>query len=152
MSILIAAIENQRDKEISALCDTYIKRLGPLIITKLELLPGSKLKDPAQQQLKETESLLKLAKPGDKLILCDEKGQSFTSEKFAEFISKELANSRGRLIFAIGGSYGFNREVLPAHTSIRLSDFTFPHQLARLVLCEQIYRAANIIKGTGYHH
>jgi 23S rRNA (pseudouridine1915-N3)-methyltransferase len=67
-------------------------------------------------------------------------------------IEGELSNIRGKLIIGIGGAYGFTQEALKNYPSIKLSDLTFPHHLARLVLIEQVYRAYNIQKGTGYHH
>lgn len=119
---------------------------------KLELLPAARTPDPEVQKSKETETLLKLMKPGDTLILCDERGKTFSSRGFATYIEKTLSQSRGKIIFAIGGAYGFTDKIRNQYPSIRLSDFVFPHQLARLVLTEQIYRALNILKGTGYHH
>ena len=152
MAIVIAVIENHKNKEIDSLCADYLKKLTGTYATKLEILPAARVSDPVQQKLKETETILKLAKPGDKLILCDEHGKNHDSLSFASLIDKELSNIRGKIIFAIGGAYGFTQEALKQHPSIKLSDLTFPHHLARLVLVEQVYRAYNIQKGTGYHH
>lgn len=152
MSILILAIENHKEKEIDLLCDKFLKRMQGNMVAKIELLPAARVKDPEMQKQKETQAVLKFCKPGDKLFLCDELGQTLTSLAFAKLIEKELSTSRGRLIFAIGGSYGFTKEVLQSYPKIRLSDFTLPHHLARLVLSEQLYRAYAILNGTGYHH
>ena len=150
--ILIAAIENHKNAEIDALCADYVKRCGPMHSVKLELLPAARTPDPEAQKAKESETLLKLMKPGDTLILCDERGKAFTSRGFSTYIEKTLSQSRCKIIFAIGGAYGFTEEVRKQYPCIKLSEFVFPHQLARLVLTEQIYRALNITKGTGYHH
>lgn len=150
--ILIAAIENHKNPEIDALCNDYVKRCSPMHAVKLELLPAARTPDPEAQKVKESETLLKLMKPGDTLILCDERGKTFSSRAFATHLEKTLAQSRGKIIIAIGGAYGFTDELRNQYPSIRLSDFVFPHHLARLVLTEQIYRALNILKGTGYHH
>ena len=150
--ILIAAIENHKNAEIDALCADYVKRCGPMHSVKLELLPAARTPDPEAQKAKESETLLKMMKPGDTLILCDERGKAFTSRGFSTYIEKTLSQSRGKIIFAIGGAYGFTEEVRKQYPCIKLSEFVFPHQLARLVLTEQIYRALNITKGTGYHH
>lgn len=150
--ILIAAIENHKNADIDALCADYVKRCGPMHSVKLELLPAARTPDPEAQKVKESETVLKLMKPGDTLILCDERGKAFTSRGFSTYIEKTLSQSRGKIIFAIGGAYGFTEEVRQQYPCIKLSDLVFPHHLARLVLTEQIYRALNITKGTGYHH
>ena len=152
MALLVACIENHKDPEIERLCAKYIQRIEKLHPMKLELIPAARVKDAQQQKEKETASILKLLKPGDELILCDERGQTFNSMAFAKFLDKEFSISRGRLILAIGGAYGFTDEALQRYRKIKLSDFTFPHHLARLVLIEQLYRGLSILKGRPYHH
>ncbi|MFY7946433.1 MAG: 23S rRNA (pseudouridine(1915)-N(3))-methyltransferase RlmH [Bacteroidia bacterium] len=152
MALLVACIENHKDPEIERLCAKYIQRIEKLHPMKLELIPAARVKDAQQQKEKETASILKLLKPGDELILCDERGQTFNSMAFAKFLDKEFSISRGRLILAIGGAYGFTDEALQRYRKIKLSDFTFPHHLARLVLVEQLYRGLSILKGSPYHH
>lgn len=152
MAIIIAVIENHKNKEIDSLCSEYLKKLTGTFATKLEILPAARVTDPGLQKIKETETVLKLSKPGDKLILCDEHGKNHNSLSFSKMIESELATIRGKLILAIGGAYGFTQDALKQYPSIKLSDLTFPHHLARLVLIEQVYRAYNIQKGTGYHH
>jgi 23S rRNA (pseudouridine1915-N3)-methyltransferase len=152
MAVIVACIENHKDPEIDKLCAKYLQRIDKLHAIKLELIPAARVKDAKQQKEKETAAILKLVKPGDELILCDERGQSHTSVAFAKFLDKEFSMSRGRLIIAIGGAYGFTEEALQRYRKIKLSDFTFPHHLARLVLVEQIYRGLSILKGSPYHH
>jgi|694.fasta_scaffold17700_12 23S rRNA (pseudouridine1915-N3)-methyltransferase len=152
MALLVACIENHKDPEIERLCAKYIQRIEKLHPMKLELISAARVKDAQQQKEKETASILKLLKPGDELILCDERGQTFNSMAFAKFLDKEFSISRGRLILAIGGAYGFTDEALQRYRKIKLSDFTFPHHLARLVLVEQLYRGLSILKGSPYHH
>jgi len=150
--ILIAAIENHKNPEIDALIAEYIKRLQPFHAVSLTLLPAARVQSSEQQQLKETESLLKLAKPGDTLFLLDETGKQTNSLEFSNLITQSLNQSRGKIIFCIGGAYGFTAEAKQKFPKLKMSDWVFPHQIARLVLVEQIYRSFNIIKGTGYHH
>ena len=150
--ILIAAIENHKNSEIDALCADYVKRCAPMHAVKIELLPAARTPDAETQKAKESETLLKIMKPGDTLILCDERGKTFSSRAFATQLEKTLSQSRGKIIIAIGGAYGFTEAVRQQYPCIKLSEFVFPHHLARLVLTEQIYRALNILKGTGYHH
>lgn len=152
MALLLAAIENHRDPEIDLLCRKYLQRLNGPWKMELQLLPAARVSEPEQQKKQETAAVLKLLKPGDRLFLCDERGKTYDSLKFAALLDKELSDLRGRIIIAIGGAYGFTPEALGQHPCIRLSDLTFPHHLARLVLAEQVYRAMCISRGTGYHH
>ena len=150
--ILIAAIENHKNPEIDALIAEYIKRLQPLPPVSVTLLPAARVQSSALQQQKETESLLKLAKPGDTLFLMDETGKATNSLEFANLITQSLNQSRGKIIVCIGGAYGFTSDAKQKFPKLKMSEWVFPHQIARLVLVEQIYRSFNIIKGTGYHH
>jgi len=150
--ILIAAIENHKNPEIDALIAEYLKRLQPLHSVSLTLLPAARVNYSEQQQIKETEALLKMAKPGDTLFLLDETGKQTNSLEFSNLITQSLNQSRGKIIFCIGGAYGFTAEAKQKFPKLKMSDWVFPHQIARLVLVEQIYRSFNIIKGTGYHH
>jgi 23S rRNA (pseudouridine1915-N3)-methyltransferase len=108
---------------------------------------------PNQQKQKEGEILLKLVKSEDVLCLLDEKGFSFTSTQFAKHIEKKQLAGVKSWVLVIGGAHGFSEEVYArANEKIRLSDMTYPHDLVRIVLLEQLYRAFTIIRGEGYHH
>lgn len=150
--IVVAAIENHKNPEIDFLCADYLKRCAPMHTVKIALLPAARTPDPEIQKIKESETLRKFMKAGDTLILCDERGKSFTSKGFAHYLDKTLSQSRGKIVIAIGGAYGFTETLRNEYPSIRLSDWIFPHHLARVVMTEQIYRALTILKGTGYHH
>ncbi len=152
MAIVLAAIENHRNREIEALCQVYLQRLSGKYKCELVLLPAAKVQDPKVQQEKETASLEKVIKPGDKLYLLDERGKRSDSLQFSQQLEGDLNSVRGRVIFAIGGAYGFTEEARRKYEALRMSDWVFPHQLARLVLIEQLYRAAQIAKGSAYHH
>lgn len=152
MSILIAAIENHKEPAIDALCEKYLQRLNGPWKTTLQRLPAARVKEPEKQKQIETESLQKIIKPEDVVLLCDENGKTLTSTAFSGLIQGKLDTLRGRLIIGIGGSYGFTPEFMKVHACIRLSDMTLPHHLARLLLCEQLYRAMSIQKGSAYHH
>ncbi len=106
-----------------------------------------------QQKEKEGELILAQVKPGDELILLDEKGKEFRSVDFAGFLEKKMLSGIKNLVFCIGGPYGFSAEVYRNATSkISLSKMTFSHQMVRLIFCEQLYRALTILKGEPYHH
>jgi 23S rRNA (pseudouridine1915-N3)-methyltransferase len=101
----------------------------------------------------ESELVISALKPDDYLIALDEKGKPLSSEKLARFIQDRGNESVKRLIFLIGGAYGLDERVLTkAKFTWSLSTLTFPHQLVRLILAEQIYRACSIIRNEKYHH
>ena len=103
-------------------------------------------------QEKEGQLILKRVKPGDHMILLDERGREFNSISFAEH-PNSLEGRVRHLLFVIGGPYGFSREVYDrADARISLSKLTFSHQLVRVIFMEQIYRAYTILKGEPYHH
>ncbi len=101
----------------------------------------------------EGELIVQQLKPGDEVFLLDEKGNSFSSRSFSGFIDKRLMVGTKRLVFIIGGPYGFSDEVYQkASGRIALSQMTFSHQMVRLIFVEQLYRAMSILKGEPYHH
>jgi 23S rRNA (pseudouridine1915-N3)-methyltransferase len=102
---------------------------------------------------REGESILSKLDPADYLVLLDERGEQFTSEEFSGFISKILTQPFRRLVFGVGGVFGFSEEVYKrANAKISLSNMTFSHQMVRLLFMEQIYRAFTIMRGEPYHH
>ena len=102
---------------------------------------------------KEGELILKNIDPMDQLVLLDEKGKSFSSADFSNFLNQKLLSSTKRLVFVIGGAFGFSEEVYKrADSKISLSKMTFSHQMIRLIFKEQLYRAFTILKGQKYHH
>jgi 23S rRNA (pseudouridine1915-N3)-methyltransferase len=108
---------------------------------------------PELQKSKEGELILKQLKSEDQLCLLDEKGKAFTSVNFSKHIEKKQLAGTKSLVLVIGGAHGFSDEVYArANEQVRLSDMTFPHDLVRIVLVEQLYRAFTIIRGEGYHH
>ena len=108
-----------------------------------------------ESDLKKAEGILILnqLKKDDYLIVLDERGQQFTSEKLASFIQQCSNESKKNIIFLIGGAFGVSNEVLErADFTWSLSQLVFPHQLVRMILAEQIYRACTINKNEKYHH
>ena len=109
----------------------------------------------SKENIKEEEGKLILnhIQGSDYIILMDEKGTDFSSRGFSEWIQKQMNSGRKRLIFIIGGPYGFSPEIyLKADYKIGLSKMTFTHEMAKLILSEQVYRAMTILKGEPYHH
>lgn len=101
---------------------------------------------------REGERILKQIGPGDKVVLLDGQGRGMTSEAFAAFLERQLASGRGKPTFVIGGAEGVSQAVRDrADQVLSLSTMTLPHELARLVLLEQLYRGFTILKGKRYH-
>ena len=109
--------------------------------------------NPISLKKMEAEKILGKLKPDDYLVLLDENGKSFSSVEFADYIQKKENQSIKKLIFLIGGAYGFDERVYErANNKISLSSMTFSHQLIRLIFMEQLYRAYTIINNFPYHN
>ena len=104
-------------------------------------------------KIKEGKLILKNIDPMDQLVLLDEKGKSFSSIDFSNFLNQKLLDSTKRLVFVVGGAFGFSEEIYKrADSKLSLSKMTFSHQMIRLIFKEQLYRAFTILKGEKYHH
>lgn len=136
--------------------DLYVKRLGhylPFSVEVIGALKNNKNLSEVQQKQREGELILAMLKPGDMLILLDEKGKQYTSVAFATYIEKFMLAGTRNLVFAVGGPYGFSDAVYEkASAKLGLSEMTFSHQMVRLIFVEQLYRAMTILKGEPYHH
>ena len=106
-----------------------------------------------EQKLKEAQKIIESVGKDDYVVLLDEKGKEFRTVEFAEWLGNRLMMPNKRIMFVIGGPWGFPEELNKiADMKISLSKMTFPHQLVRLLFIEQLYRAFTIIKGEPYHH
>jgi len=156
MTIKLLAIGKTDNKQLQALIDDYTKRLGHYINFELEIIPDlKKVKHltEAQQKAKEGELILAKLNSSDVLILLDENGKQYNSVGFADYIQKHMNSGLKQLVFVIGGPYGFSEDVYKkAIGKISLSRMTFSHQMVRLFVVEQIYRAFTILKNEPYHH
>lgn len=134
----------------------YQQRLTHYVPFSIEELPDIKnTKNLSEEQQKEREAdmLFEKLQPGDVLVLLDEKGKEFTSREFSLYLENKMQTVAKRLVFLIGGPYGFSPRVYDAaQGKISLSKMTFSHQMVRLFLVEQIYRAYTIMRGEPYHH
>ena len=134
----------------------YEKRLKYYIPYEMKVIPdvrNTKNMSEIQQKEREGELLLGQLEAADYVILLDEKGNEYTSKAFADFLAQKMLTSMKRLVFIIGGPYGFSEEVYKrAHMKISLSKMTFSHQMVRMIFTEQLYRAMTILKGEPYHH
>jgi len=102
---------------------------------------------------KEGETILGLLKKEDYLVLLDERGKQLSSEGLAEFIQQRANESQKNIIFLIGGAFGVSKELMDrANYKWSLSQLVFPHQIVRMLLAEQVYRACSINRNEKYHH
>ena len=156
MKIKLLAIGKTDDKNLQTLIETYENRLKHYIGFKLEVIPDIKnVKNLSEQQQKEKEGelILKKLTATDQLILLDEKGKEFRSLDFSKFLQKKMNSGIKQLVLVIGGPYGFSDAVYKkAQGKISLSKMTFSHQMIRLFIVEQVYRAFTILKNEPYHH
>ncbi|MDX1828300.1 MAG: 23S rRNA (pseudouridine(1915)-N(3))-methyltransferase RlmH [Lutibacter sp.] len=156
MKIKLLAIGKTDDKNLITLFESYQKRLKHYINFELEIIPDIKnVKNLSQLEQKEKEGELILRKlvPTDVLVLLDEKGKEMRSIEFANYLQKKMNTGIKQLVFVIGGPYGFSENVYKkAQGKIALSKMTFSHQMIRLFVVEQFYRAFTILKNEPYHH
>lgn len=132
----------------------YLKRMKPHLPLEMVELDNEKLASLPEPQIIERESELMLGrlKAGDYLVVLDQRGKSLSSEKLAELLHSRMISGEGSCVFAIGGALGWSEAARKrADLLLSLSQLTFPYQLTRLILVEQLYRAVTIIKRLPYH-
>ena len=155
MKTSLILIGKTNNKHFQAGIDDYISRIShymPFSLVTIPDIKNTKSLTEAQQKEKEGELILKQLSPSDTLVLLDEHGKELRSIELAAWFEKKQV-STNRLVLCIGGPYGFSKAVYDrADEMLSLSKMTFSHQMVRLILTEQIYRACTIIKGEPYHH
>ncbi len=156
MDIQLLTIGKTSTNYIQKGLDEYCSRIKRYINYKIITLPDIKSTKALTENLqkeKEGELILDYLSPSDYCVLLDEHGKEFTSIEFAQFIQKKMISGRKRLIFIVGGPYGFSENVHKrAETECSLSKMTFTHEMIRLFFTEQMYRAMTILRGEPYHH
>ncbi len=146
MKILIITVGRKNNPGLSEEIADFSGRLSHYADIEWKILPPSDVE-------KEGEAIVGATNERDYVTLLDEKGKTIDSPGLATFIQKRLNEATHRLVFVIGGAYGVSQKVRDmARTTISLSALTFPHQIVRLILIEQIYRAFTIVRGEKYHH
>lgn len=156
MQLSLLVLGKTDSAQIETEIKRYESRLKHYLPFELRVIPdvrrGSKL-TPEEQKRAEGIELLRYITPTDRVYLFDERGESYTSRAFATFIERAMVSGERRLVFIIGGPYGFSPEVYDrADGQVSLSRMTFSHQMVRLFAIEQLYRAQTIIRGEPYHH
>lgn len=155
MKTILLLVGKTADKHFIAGINGYAERIAhymPFDIVTIPELKNTKNLSEEQQKTMEGELILKQLQPSDTVVLMDEHGKEFTSIEYARWLEQKRATAR-RLVIIIGGPYGFSQKVYErANEKISLSRMTFSHQMVRLIMTEQLYRACTIIKGEPYHH
>ena len=156
MNIELIVVGKTDMKEVEALVSMYTKRLNHYIkfaITTLADVRNTKNLSAAEQKRLEGEAILRLVTDSDHLMLLDEHGLELRSIEFADLLQKRMSAGTKRLVFVIGGPYGFSDAVYQrANSKLSLSRMTFSHQIVRAIFTEQLYRAFTILKNEPYHH
>jgi 23S rRNA (pseudouridine1915-N3)-methyltransferase len=153
--ITIVAIGKLKESYFQEAFSVYVKRLWPYARLKLVELPAASFSSGGEEKAKKQESerlKIFLAKEADRnnypvIYLLSERGKRFTSLEMADWL-----NNNQTVVLAIGGALGFSADLYELYPQISLSPLTFPHELARVVLIEQLYRAATIINNKDYHY
>ena len=156
MKIVLTVVGKTTDKHFIASINEFVQRISHYVSFSIEVIPelkGTKNLSEKEQKDREGELILKLFQPGDYLVLLDEHGRERRSIEFAQWMQKKMAAGPKRLIFVVGGPYGFSEAVYAAaQEKVSLSQMTLSHQMIRLLFVEQIYRAMTILNGEPYHH
>lgn len=156
MDIYLLTIGKTNISYIKDGIDEYCKRLRRFVSYTIKELPDAKnsgKKSENEQKEAEGELILKNIADSDLVVILDERGKEYTSREFAGFLERSMSSVKKRLIFVVGGPYGFSEAVYRrADSKLSLSKMTFNHEMVRLFFTEQIYRGISILNGLPYHH
>ncbi len=156
MKLVLLEIGKTKDEALEKLIDKFVNRIRRFHQIEVISLKDARLpKSATPNEFKRIESVTikKALLPGDFVVLLDEHGSGNDSKSFAKYVNKLLSMGKTRLVFVIGGAYGFDQSIYElASTSISLSPMTYSHQLIRLIFAEQLYRAFTIINNHPYHN
>jgi 23S rRNA (pseudouridine1915-N3)-methyltransferase len=156
MKLTIIAMGKTKERFVQEGITKYLRYLKPYAPTEIRELKEEKihaLKDAPLIRRKEAEKILKTLSPNAVVVALDERGRQFTSHGFAEFLNKALESGAREMTFVIGGALGLDESVTGrASTVLAMSQWTLTHEMARLALLEQLYRAFTIIQGKTYHY
>jgi 23S rRNA (pseudouridine1915-N3)-methyltransferase len=156
MQIVLLQIDKTQDSYLVEGIEIYAKRLKNYVnfsVTTINVPKTVRQRSQKEQKTEEGKLILQALAPEDVLVLLDERGKEYNSLEFSDFIAKKQNASIKRLIFLIGGPFGFSDTIYErANAKLSLSRMTFSHQMIRLFFAEQLYRAYTILKGEKYHH
>lgn len=156
MKFTLLVVGRTVEKHYITAINDYVERTKHFISFDMEVIPelkNTKSLSMEQQKEKEGELISKALQPGDVVVLLDEHGKEFRSVEFADWMARKMHTVNKRLVFIIGGPYGFAPKIYDiAKEKISLSKMTFSHQMIRLIFVEQLYRAMTILNNGPYHH
>ena len=156
MKTVLLTVGKTDNEYLTRAVDDYLSRSSHYTPVELRVIPDVRdVRNLTQEQQKEREGqlILRQLQPGDRVILLDEGGNEYTSVEFARWLQQQMNSSCRRLVFIIGGPYGFSPAVYAAaQGKLSLSRMTFSHQMVRVIFAEQFYRALSILHNLPYHH
>lgn len=156
MEIVLTVIGKTATPYLVQGIDIYLKRLRFYIPFKIHVIPDLKKNKNISEEVQKTmegNEILSSVSPQDYIILLDENGRQYNSVEFSEILQRIMASGVKRIVFVIGGPYGFSKDVYKrANSLISLSKMTFNHEMIRLFFIEQLYRGMTILRGEPYHH
>ncbi|MDP1801039.1 MAG: 23S rRNA (pseudouridine(1915)-N(3))-methyltransferase RlmH [Bacteroidota bacterium] len=156
MKILLLQIDKTQESYLTEGIEIYTKRLKNYCafdMVTINVPKAVRQRSHSEQKQEEAKLILGAILPEDQLILLDEQGKEYSSVAFSNLIAQKQNASTKRLVFLIGGPFGFSETIYKrANSKISLSQMTFSHQMVRLFFVEQLYRAFTILKGEKYHH
>ena len=155
MKIKLLLIGKTTDKSIKQIEAHYEKRIKHYATFESIVIDNSTVRSGPEQVIKqkEGEMILKRVRPSDYLVLLDERGKTYSSVQWASEINNWMNSSKKTIILTVGGAYGFSDEVKKRGNSfVSLSAMTFSHQMVRIIILEQVYRAFTILNNEPYHH
>lgn len=156
MKVSLILVGRTANKHLTELIADYASRVKHYVSFDIAVIPelkNTKSLSADQQKQMEGEQILRQLQQGDHIVLLDERGKEMRSIEFSKYMEKKMQTVSKRLVFIIGGPYGFSSEVYAkANDKLSLSQMTFSHQMIRLIFVEQLYRAMTIMRGEPYHH
>ena len=156
MNIELLTVGKTDSREVDTLVETYARRIGHTVRFSVSAIPdvrNTRSMSGQQQRTAEGEAILRRTAENDTVVLLDERGEQMRSVEFAAWLQKRMNSGVRRLVFVVGGPYGFSEEVYArADHKLSLSKMTFSHQIIRAIFAEQLYRAVSILNNEPYHH
>lgn len=156
MNVELVVVGKTDMREVESLVEMYTKRINHYVrfaITTIADVRNTRKMSVAEQRRMEGEAILRQLTDSDHVALLDEHGAELRSVEFADLMQRRMASGIRRLVFVIGGPYGFSEAVYArANSKLSLSKMTFSHQIVRALFVEQLYRAFTILKNEPYHH
>ncbi len=156
MKLLLWTIGKENDSNVKGGIEEFTKRISKYFAVEWMIIPLHKnagVLSEIDLKKREAETVIQLLKKDDYLVALDERGKQFTSKGLSQILQQRATASTKNIVFLIGGAYGLDESILSrAKIKWSLSQLTFPHQLVRLILAEQVYRACTILRNEKYHH